>query len=102
MKLVVLMYLRDDDACVERLLAGSRVAIYSRMDVEGVARATGAGGWYGDAPPHDSEMIVAVVPDDVARDLLDAVAECRGVQDPRHPIHALQLPVERETACRCE
>lgn len=101
MKLVILMYLKDDEGCVGRLLERSRVAVYSRMEMEGVARAAGGGGWYGDSPPHDSEMIVAVVPDEVATELLEAVAGCRGVEDPRHPIRALQLPVEQETSCRC-
>ena len=100
MKLVILMYLRDDDACVVRLLSESRVPVYSRLEMEGVAKG-GGGGWYGESVPYNSQMIVAVVPDDVATDLLEAVAGCRGVQDPRHPIRALQLPVERETACEC-
>ena len=101
MKLVILMYLEGDAACVDRLLGANRVPVYSRMSMEGVTRPTGAGGWYGGAPPHESKMIVAVVSDDVATELLEAVAGCRGVQDPRHPIRALQLPVERETACEC-
>ncbi|MFW6088203.1 MAG: hypothetical protein ACODAB_00530 [Gemmatimonadota bacterium] len=101
MKLVILMYLREDEDCVDRLLSENRVPVYSRMEMEGVAKR-GGGGWYGETAPYSSEMIVAVVPDDVAASLLDAVAECHGVQDPRHPIRALQLPVERETACRCE
>ena len=101
MKLVILKYLRDDEACVDRLLAESRVAVYSRLDVEGVAPG-GAAGWYGARAPYASEMIITIVPDDAASVLLEAVAECRDVQDPRHPIRALQLRVERETACRCD
>lgn len=101
MKLVILMYLRDDEACVDHLLTESRVPVYSRLDVEGVTPGA-APGWYGESAPYASEMIVTIVPDDVATGLLEAVAECRGVQDPGHPIRALQLPVERETACHCE
>ena len=104
MKLVILMFLRDDEACVERLLADSGVPVYSRMEMEGVSTAarTAAASWSGENIPYSSEMIVAVVPDGVAETLLRSVAECRGVQDPQHPIRALQLPVERETACRCD
>lgn len=101
MKLVILMYLREDDACVERLLSESRVPVYSRMEMEGAARGPGPG-WYGESAPYSSRMIVTVVPDEVAASLLEAVSECRGVKDPRHPIRALQLPVERMTSCRCD
>lgn len=101
MKLVILMYLREDEDCVGRLLSETRVPVYSRMEMEGIAKSA-MGGWYGESAPFSSEMIVAVVPDDVAAAVLEGVAECRGVQDPRHPIRALQLPVERETSCRCE
>lgn len=101
MKLVILMYLRGDTDCVDRLLAESQVPVYSRMEMEGIAKSA-RGGWYGESAPFSSEMIVAVVPDDVAGSLLEAVAGCKGVQDPGHPIRALQLSVERETACRCE
>jgi len=99
--MVVLMYLKEDEACVDRLLAESRVPVYSRLDVEGITPGA-APGWYGESAPYASEMIVAIVADDVAVALLEAVSECRGVQDPRHPIRALQLPVERETACQCD
>lgn len=99
--MVVLMYLKEDEACVDRLLAESRVPVYSRLDVEGITPGA-APGWYGESAPYASEMIVAIVADDVAAALLEAVSECRGVQDPQHPIRALQLPVERETACRCD
>ncbi|MGD8496361.1 MAG: hypothetical protein PVF05_09250 [Gemmatimonadales bacterium] len=101
MKLVILMYLQEDEGCVDRLLTANQIPIYSRLDVEGIASGA-APGWYGESTPYASEMIVTIVPDDAAARLLEAVAECRGVQDPQHPIRALQLPVERETACRCE
>jgi hypothetical protein len=100
-KLVILMYLRADTDCVDRLLSESQVPVYSRLEMEGIAKAAG-GGWYGESAPFSSEMIVAVVPDGIAASLLEAVAECKGVQDPGHPIRALQLLVERETACGCE
>ena len=101
MKLVILMYLRDDDACVERLLAEARVPVYSRMEMEGAALGPGPG-WYGESAPYRSQMILSVVSDEVAASLLAAVEDCRGVEDPEHPIRALQLPVERMTSCRCD
>lgn len=107
MKLVILMYLRDDEACVEKLLADSGIPVYSRLEMEGVstgaaASAGAVASWYGESIPYSSEMIFTFVPDEIAGTLLRAVAGCEGVQDPRHPIRALQLPVERATSCQCE
>jgi len=45
---------------------------------------------------------MAIVEDDTARHLLDAVAGCEGVQDPRHPVRASMLDVERTALCPCE
>ena len=42
MKLVILMYLRADTDCVDRLLSESRVPVYSRLEMEGIAKAAGA------------------------------------------------------------
>lgn len=47
-------------------------------------------------------MILSVVPDPTAARVLHAVAECRGVQDPKHPIRAVQLDIEAVAACLCE
>ncbi|MDX1623817.1 MAG: hypothetical protein R3199_07530 [Gemmatimonadota bacterium] len=100
MKLVLLMYLEGDEACVERLLAEQGVAVYSRLPIEGVG--PGARGWYGEVAPYASRMIVTMVEGEAAARLLDAVSECRGVQDPSHPIRAAMVDVERATACLCE
>lgn len=98
MKLVILMYLEEDDRCVERLLKEAHVEAYSRMPVEG--RGPGAQtGWYGEIAPYQSRLTMAVVPDQLAASLMQAVSECSGVQDPRHPIRAVQLDVEEFTCC---
>jgi hypothetical protein len=98
MKLAILMYLEEDDRCVERLLKESRIEAYSRLPVEGRVPGTEAG-WYGEIAPYQSRLIMAVVPDDTADVLMRAVAECTGVQDPRHPIRAVSLDVESFTCC---
>lgn len=98
MKLTILMYLEEDDSCVERLLKDSKIEAYSRLPVEG--RGPGAEtGWYGEIAPYQSRLIMAVVHDDAAEALMRAVAECTEVQDPRHPIRAVSLDVERFTCC---
>ncbi len=99
MKLVVLMYLEGDEACVERLLAEREVGVWSRLPVEG--HAPGTKGWYGEVAPFASRIVLAIVPAETARGLLAAVEECRGVQDPAHPIRAFQVDVEKTAACNC-
>lgn len=98
MKLVLLMYLEEDDRCVGRLLKDANVEAYSRLPVEGHVPG-GTGGWYGTTAPYHSRMIMSILPDDHARLLVEAVGECTGVKDPRHPIRAAMLNVEEFTCC---
>lgn len=97
MKLLILLYLEEDEACVTGMLAGQGVPIYSRTSVEGIG--PGAPGWYGRTAPYQSRMILALVSPERATAVLEAVQEGTGLVDSRHPIHALQLDVERTTAC---
>jgi len=97
MKMVLLMYLEDDRGCVEKLLADHQVPVFTEMDAEGHRPGRGPG-WYGRSAPYASSMVVAIVPDDRAQELLTAVEECTGLEDARHPIHAYQLGVERAAA----
>jgi hypothetical protein len=104
MKLVMLMYLEEDEACVNRLLADVGVPMVSHLGVEGrgVAEANSGGGWYGGTAPYQSRITLAIVDETMAVQVLDAVRDCEGIQDPTHPIRALQLAVERTAACACE
>ncbi len=97
MKLIVLLYLEDDEACVNDLLGRHDVAVFSRTSVEGIG--PGAPGWYGTAAPYRSRMVIALVEPDLAREILEAVERGTGLQDSRHPIHGLQLDVERQAVC---
>lgn len=97
MKLVILMYLEEDEGCVQTLLRESDVPVFSRLSMEGVG--PGAPSWYGDPTPYESRMAFAVVPDERAADLLTAVRTARGCLDARHPVRAVQLGVEEATAC---
>lgn len=108
MKLVLLLYLEEDEACVDRFLRESEVPVFSRLSVEGVGSGdtggprTGAS-WYGAPMPFASRMAFAILPDGRAADLLEAVKEGRGGLDARHhPVRAFQLPIEAAAACGLE
>lgn len=97
MKMVMLMYLAEDERCVARLLAEQSVGQYSRLPIEG--HGPGAAGWYGEVAPYDARMVMAIVDDPVAERVLSAVRDCRGVADPAHPIRAVRVDVEDAVAC---
>lgn len=98
MKLVLLMYLKDDEKCVARLLKDKAIDTYSRLPLEGHGPGS-ASGWSGEIQPYESQLVMSVLPDEQAAALLDAISQCTGVQDPRHPIRAALLDVERFTCC---
>ncbi len=93
MKMILLLYLEDDDQLVTRLLERHGVVAWSRLPLEG--HGAGLAGWYGEAAPYRSRMAFTVVPEARAAELMDAVKSATGLADPRHPVHALQMPVER-------
>ena len=98
MKLVMLMYLKDDEPCVDRLLRELDVPVFSRFSMEGVGE--GSPGWYGEVHPYESRMTFAMVADDLAGRLMEAVsAGAGGLEDLDHPVRAVQLAVERSSAC---
>jgi hypothetical protein len=99
MRLVLLMYLEEDEKCVDRLLEEQGVEAFSRLPVEG--HGPGEKGWRGEVPAFRSRMVMAVVPEVTASRLLEAVEECRGMVDPAHPVRAVQVAVERTAACLC-
>jgi hypothetical protein len=98
MKLAILMYLKGDERCVDRLLKQIDLQTFSRLPVEG-HRAGPAGGWYGETAPYQSELLMSVLPEDQAERLAQAVKSCTGVEDPQHPIRAAILDVEQFVCC---
>lgn len=98
MKLVMLMYLQEDDKCVAKLLKEQEVEAFNSMPMEGRGPGSNAG-WYGETAPYQSRMVIAVLPDEQAQALVQAVAHCSSVEDPRHPIRAVQLDVEQFACC---
>lgn len=92
MKIIVLLYLEEDQKCVTRFLKENGVMAYSQLPVEG--HGSGVAGWYGAAAPYASRMAFTIVPEAQAQAILQAVEGCNGVADARHPIHAIQMGVE--------
>jgi hypothetical protein len=93
LKMIVLLYLEDDDEAVTRLLAAHGIAAFSRVELEGHGGG-GRAGWYGRIAPHRSRMIFALVPNVRAAALLDAVRGAEGLQHCAHPVHGVQVGVE--------
>jgi len=91
-KLLFMMYLEEDDALVQARLEALEVTVYSRISLEG--HGTGAVGWYGDVAPFQSRMVFAVLPEDQARRLLEAVRTWTGGADPAHPVRAFVVGIE--------
>lgn len=98
MKLVILMYLAEDDHCVAGLLKQLDIEAFSRLPVEGHGPGAKAG-WYGETAPYQSRMVMSILADEQAAALMRAVEQCTGVQDPRHPIRAALLNVEQTVCC---
>ena len=98
MKLAILMYLKGDERCVDRLLKEIDLQTFSRLPVEG-HRAGPLGGWYGDTAPYQSQLLMSVLPEHQAARLAAAVKTCTGVEDPQHPIRAAILDVEQFVNC---
>lgn len=92
MKLLVLLYLEDDDRTVLSLLRAHGVVAWSRLSVEG--HGPGTPGWFAEVAPYRSRMILTLVPEGQAGELMDAVRGCAECQDPAHPVHAMQVGVE--------
>lgn len=99
MKLIYLMYLADDEGCVNRLLVEQEVTAFSRLPVEGHGPGS-AVGWTGEIQPYQSQVVMIILPDEEATALMEAVASCMGVEDPRHPIRAVQMSVEQYSCCQ--
>ena len=93
MKLILLLYLADDEDCVAKMLKERGVLTHSRLNLEGFGK--GLTGWYGDTPTFRSRMAFALVPEGQAAGLLEAVRNCQETTGgAQHPIHAIQLGVE--------
>ncbi len=94
MKIVILMFLEGDGPTVERLLSEAGVTAYSNVAVEGHGGGQ-SGGWYGNAAPFRSRTVFAAMDEIRAKGLIEAVRNTTETEDPRHPIHAVQVCVDQ-------
>jgi hypothetical protein len=94
MKMILLMYLEDDEPAVDRILERHDVTAFSRVNLEGHGSGQPVG-WYGEVAPYRSRMVFTLVPEERAAALLDAVGRCTDCLHPKHPIHAVMLHVEK-------
>jgi hypothetical protein len=99
MKLVGIMSLKAQRDQVRDLLRDQGVQIYSETDILGHSTETIARiGWFAASPasPEYSTLCFAIVPDENAEAVFDAIAALRdGGSDAEHPIRAFLVPVER-------
>ena len=96
MKLIVLMFLDEDAPHVQKLMAAHEVTAYSELPVTG--HGMGTAGWYGTVAPFKSRMLLAFVPLGKADELTSAISNCTGCTDPKRPIRAWQMNVEKAVA----
>ena len=61
MKIIILLYLEEDQGCVTRFLKDNGVMAYSQLPLEG--HGAGVAGWYGSTAPYASRMAFTVVPE---------------------------------------
>ena len=100
MKLVAVMSLdayRDD---LHRIYRDHDIRIFSEIDIQGYhyqqTPAATEIGWFGHAShPAYSTLTWAFLPDEQAGPLLDAIDAFNTRNDPSHPVHAFQMPVDR-------
>lgn len=97
-KMIVVMYLEEDEENVVRLMEGLGISSFSSVKLEGHGR--GSPGWYGDVAPYESRMIFVILPEAEAERLLLAVGQLEGGSHPEHPVHAIQMAVENSVSCR--
>lgn len=98
MKLIGIMSMQDDRAAVRDLLRDRGVTIYSETDITGHSTETIARyGWF--ARPAEAAtyaaLSFAIVPDDAATAVFEAIAAHQQASPGDHPIRAFIVPVEK-------
>jgi hypothetical protein len=99
MKLVGIMSLAQHRDQVRDLLRGQGLQIYSEADILGHSTETIASiGWFAASRPTPdySTLSFAIVPDENADQVCDAIAGLReSMGETDHPVRAFLVPVER-------
>jgi nitrogen regulatory protein PII len=98
MKLVGIMSLKEHRNIVRNVLQDQGVQIFSETDILGHTTETLARvGWFATPKqsPEYSTLCFAIVPDENAEPILDAIAALGPTDDSGHPIRAFMVSVER-------
>lgn len=93
MRIVMLMYLEEDAGRVADLLRSREIVAFTRLEAEGWT-ASLPSPWSGATTPFRSELLLTLVPEDRAAELMQAVADC-ACANVRHPVHGVELAVAR-------
>jgi len=100
MKLVAVMSLDSNRKALHRMYREHSIQVFSEIDIKGYHHTQSPSaadvGWFGHAShPAYSTLTWAFLPEDQAELLLDAIATLNADADPKHPIRAFQMPVDR-------
>ncbi|PEN14322.1 hypothetical protein CRI94_04600 [Longibacter salinarum] len=100
MKLVAVMSLDSNREELHRMYREHSIQVFSEIDIRGYHHTQTPSavdvGWFGHAShPAYSTLTWAFLPSDQAEHLLDAIAELNHETDPKHPVRAFEMPVDR-------
>lgn len=100
MKLVAVMSLDADRDALHRLYREHEIQVFSEIDIKGYHHSQTPSaaevGWFGHAShPAYSTLTWAFLPKEQAKNLLDALAAFNERTNPKHPVRAFEMPVDR-------
>jgi len=100
MKLVAVMSLDANREALHRMYRKHEIQVFSEIDIKGYHHSQTPSaadvGWFGHAShPAYSTLTWAFLPAKQATDLLDSIAAFNQDTDPKHPVRAFEMPVDR-------
>jgi hypothetical protein len=100
MKLVAVMSLDSSRDALHRMYREHSIQVFSEIDIKGYHHTQTSSaadvGWFGRAThPAYSTLTWAFLPDGQATKLLDAISAFNEENDPKHPVRAFEMPVDR-------
>lgn len=99
MKQVVVLSVIDFETELINVLKGLKIPVFSKVNITGIRNAPDqldGSNWFGNkSDPDFSVMYFAFVPDEVASQIMKAIADWNSKQQTSSPMHAYQLQVEK-------
>lgn len=99
MKQVIVLSVVDFEAELQSVLKGLKIPVFSKVNISGyrdVQQNADQANWFASSSDPDfSVMYFAFVADEVADQILSAIADWNQDQETSSPMHAYQLDVER-------